>query len=303
LGSLFITGYTGLIGRGLLQKIDSTKHENIYCLSRTSADVPSHLAQHKQFRFIQGDLCKPESYAEHLKDCDTVIHLAATTGKALPEEYFEVNSRGTKLLVEECERQQVKNFLYVSTIAAKFPDKTWYYYAQSKELGEIAVKSSQLSYSIIRPTIVIGKGAAIWKTLSDLAMKPVLLMLGDGTTRIQPIYIDDLIDCLLLALYERPFSNETFELGGPEEITFERLLKRIHCLHYRKEPRVVHLPLQPLIRIISFIEESVSRKLPVSAGQLYAFGSDGTIELNWIFSRSAPRMKSVNEMLQAVICR
>jgi NADH dehydrogenase len=287
----------------LIGKIDPTNHDNIYCLSRTPAIVPDQLAQHKQFHFIQGDICKPESFAAHLGDCDTVIHLAATTGKALPYEYFEVNSRGTELLVEECERQQVKNFLYVSTIAAKFPDKTWYYYAQSKELGEIAVKKSQLSYSIIRPTIVIDKGAAIWKTLSGLAMKPVLLMLGDGNTRIQPIYIDDLIDCLLLALYEKPFRNETFELGGPEEISFEHLLKRIHCAHYRKEPPVVHLPLQPLIRILSFIEQSVSRKLPVSAGQLYAFGSDGTIELNSIFSQSAPRMKSINEMLQKVICR
>lgn len=300
MSSLFITGHTGFIGRTLLEKIDATNYQEVFCLSRSQAAGGPVLHQSKQFRLIHGDVCDTESFKSQLANCETVIHLAAVTGKASQEEYFRVNTRGTELLLEACEKQGVKNFLYVSTIAAKFADKTHYYYAQSKELGERAVKRSSLNYTIIRPTIVVGKGAAVSKALSRLAMKPVLFMLGDGTTLIQPISIGDLVDSLLLAL-ERPFCNEVFELGGPEQITFERFLKNIHRLYYHREPLVVHLPLRPLITLISFMEQHVSSKLPVSSGQLSAFKNDGTIETNMIFSQLAGQMKNVNEMLADVV--
>lgn len=301
MSSLFITGAAGFIGNNLIQRIDPTRYQNIYCLSRTGGATTEFALKSNYFQFIKGDLCEPESYSSYLESCDTVVHLAAATGKAAPEQYFNVNARGTQLLVERCEQQGVKNFLYVSTIAVKYPDKTRYYYAQSKEQGEHAVKTSRLNYVIVRPTIVIGQGALIWKTLSTLARKPVLLMLGEGTARIQPIYIDDLTDCLLTILRENLFAREIFEVGGPEKITFERFLKRIHHFYYGKEPSVVHIPLKPVVSVLSFFENFFNSTLPISVGQLSAFSNDGTIEMNRLYSLSVSRMRSVNNMLKQVI--
>ncbi len=301
MSSLFITGHTGFIGSHLLPKIDPAKYENIYCLTRTPKDMGGRFSA--PFQVVRGSLDEPQSYASLLAGCDTVVHLAAATGNRAPEEYFKVNARGTERLIKECEQKGVKNFLYVSTIAVKFSEKARYYYAQSKEQGEQAVKKSRLRYAIVRPTIVIGKEADIWKTLSSLARKPVLLMFGDGTTKIQPIYIDDLINCLLVILNENLFSNETFELGGPEKVTFELFLKKIHHLYHQKDPSVVHLPLKPILSVLSFIEDRFRSTLPVSTGQFAAFNNDGTIEVNRIFNQSAPHMKSVDAMLKQVMSK
>lgn len=297
MGSLFITGASGFIGSNLLRQIDTQKYDKVYCLGRTQP--AGYLTNNVQF--VKGCICDTDSYARYLDSCDTVIHLAAATGKATPDEYFKINTKGTELLVAKCQQSGVRNFLYVSTIAAKFTDKTSYFYAQSKEQAEQVVRNSQLSYAIVRPTIVIGKEAVIWKTLSNLARKPVLLMLGDGTARIQPIYIEDLINCLLKILDSNYFSNEVFELGGPEEITFEHLLKRIHQLYYAKEPSVVHIPLKLLSSTLSFLEKRFYSVLPINAGQLSAFNNDGTIEMNRLFRVSAPQMRNVNSMLEQVI--
>jgi nucleoside-diphosphate-sugar epimerase len=297
MSSLFITGSSGFIGSNLLRRIDTLKYEKVYCLGRTQ---PAG-CQPQNFQFVRGCICDTDSYSRYLDSCDTVIHLAAATGKAMPDEYFKVNAKGTELLIEESRRREVKNFLYVSTIAAKFSDKTRYYYAQSKEQGEQAVRTSGLNYAIVRPTIVIGKEAVIWKTLSNLARKPVLLMLGDGTARIQPIYIEDLVNCLLTILDSNYFSNEVFELGGPEEITFEHLLKRIHQLYYAKEPSVVHIPLTLLSATLSFLEKRFYSVLPINAGQLSAFNNDGTIEMNRLFRVAAPQMRNVDSMLEQVV--
>jgi nucleoside-diphosphate-sugar epimerase len=297
MSSLFITGSSGFIGSNLLRRIDPLKYEKVYCLGRTqpAGDLPQHV------QFVKGCICDTESYSRYLDSCDTVIHLAAATGKAMPDEYFKINTKGTELLIEQSQRHAIKNFLYVSTIAAKFSDKTRYYYAQSKQQGEQAVRNSGLNYAIVRPTIVIGKEAVIWKTLSNLARKPVLLMLGDGTARIQPIYIEDLVNCLLTILNSNYFSNEVFELGGPEEITFEHLLRRIHQLYHAKEPSVIHIPLRLLSATLSFLEKRFYSVLPINAGQLSAFNNDGTIEMNRLFRVAAPQMRNVDSMLEQIV--
>ena len=300
MSSLFITGSTGFIGTNLLPRIDHKRYRKIYCLSRTKTKT-TLFGWPENVEIVHGSLGDAESYACYLSSCDTVVHLAAATGKSTPSEYFRVNTQGTELLIEQSELKGVKNFLYVSTISVKFPEKSQYYYAQSKERAENAVRTSQLNYAIVRPTIVIGKEAMIWKRLSSLARKPVLLMLGDGTARIQPIYITDLIDCLMTILESNCFSNEVFELGGPEEITIEHLLKRIHCVYHGKEPSVVHIPLKLLVAVVSVLEKRFSAALPINAGQLSAFTNDGTVEINRLFNIAAPRMKNVKSMLEQVV--
>ncbi|MGE0126718.1 MAG: NAD-dependent epimerase/dehydratase family protein [Blastocatellales bacterium] len=267
--SLFITGATGFIGRGLIPTLDPAKYQNVYCLSRAGV-----VATNNHTQALKGDLSEPESYAGALASCRTVVHLAAVTGKAAPEEYFEVNARGTEKLIEQCELRGVENFLYVSTIAVKYPDKSRYYYAQSKELGEEAVRRSRLRWLIVRPTIVIGPGGGAWESLSKMARGPLVMMPGDGKTQIQPIALEDLVACLRVILEENLFTNETLELGGPEAISFERFLKKIHARYHGKEPAVLRLPIKPLIAVLSLMEKFFYSAMPVNVGQLSVFWQD-----------------------------
>src|SRR5215471_10099588 len=109
MSSLFITGSTGFIGTNLLRRIDHQRYQKIYCLARTQINQPG---LPENVVFVQGDLADPESYARYLSSCDTVIHLAAATGKAAPDQYFNVNAKGTELLIEQSRLRGVRNFLY-----------------------------------------------------------------------------------------------------------------------------------------------------------------------------------------------
>ncbi|MBI3682251.1 MAG: NAD-dependent epimerase/dehydratase family protein, partial [Acidobacteria bacterium] len=86
---LFLTGASGDLGRHLEPKLSA----------RQSLDRPG------------GDLLDPRTYAAKLAQCDTVVHLAAVTGKAAADSYFRVNREGTRILVEEARRAGVRNFL------------------------------------------------------------------------------------------------------------------------------------------------------------------------------------------------
>src|ERR671923_1366456 len=99
--SLFVTGGRGFIGRHLLRAIDPNKYTKIYCLSRVAPDT-ADLAKLRNLQWIRASLDEPDSYDRFLASSDAVIHLAATTGKARPEDYFQVNLNGTRLLTEQC---------------------------------------------------------------------------------------------------------------------------------------------------------------------------------------------------------
>jgi NADH dehydrogenase len=296
-----VTGATGFVGRHLLPRLDPSNYRRITCLTRSGQIPPELSLASGRWEFVTGSLLDADTYARALAGSDAVIHLAAATGKARPDEHFRVNAEGTRVLLDASRKAGVSRFLHVSSIAVTFPDTGHYPYARSKQLGEAAVSRSGLRYAIVRPTIILGEDAPAWGLLSKLARAPVTIIPGDGQVRIQPIYIDDLVDCLASILDDDRFRDETFELGGPEPIPIGTFLARAHALYHRREPRVVHLPLAPLLGLLGLLERPFSRLLPVSVGQFASFRYDGTIRPNPLFQRHAPRMKTIDEMLRLSI--
>jgi nucleoside-diphosphate-sugar epimerase len=299
--TLFITGATGFIGSRLVKRLNPSNYKNIFCLSRTAFDNMSYLRQYDNVELLHGSLFDYESYIHCLSKSDIVIHLAAITGKAKPEEYFNINAKGTEFLLEQCIKSGVKNFLHISSIAVKFQDIKNYPYAQSKLKAEQYVKASGISHSILRPTIVIGDGSPVLSSLSKLISSPVTPIFGDGSAMIQPIFIEDLISCILNILGNNTFDNETLDIGGPEQITIEKFIRIIHRMLFNRRLRVIHIPIRPIILMLNFLEKYFFSLLPFTSGQLASFSNDGTIGGNHLFYHCRSNMKNVNEMLQLVL--
>src|SRR5262249_38698926 len=138
---LFLTGSTGFLGRHVRRHLQQV--EDRFSI----AELP---------RSAGADLLAPRSYERELAGADTVIHLAAATGKAPIAEHLRANDEGTRVLLEQCRRSGVRHFVFVSTIATKSPDIRHYPYARAKLAAEAAVVSSGLDYTIVRPTIIVG---------------------------------------------------------------------------------------------------------------------------------------------------
>ena len=286
--SLFVTGATGFVGRRFLQALDPGQYRRIVCLGRTRpASVP------KNVEFVQGDLADANSYAPALTGCDSVVHLAAATGKARPETYFQVNLEGTRTLLGESKRAGVKSFFYISTIAAKFTNQNRYYYAQSKRRAEEAVSRSGLQYTIVRPTIVLGQGSPVRASLAKLAKMPVIPVFGNGRALVQPVSVDDLAGCLAGILKDPGFAGRTVEIGGPDILSIEELLMKIRG----GAGPVIHLPAGFMAGCVGILEKVLLPVLPFTAGQIASFVNDGTIERNPRVVQWQAGMQHLDQML------
>ena len=191
----------------------------------------------------------------------------------------------------------------MSTIATKFQDQSYYYYAQSKLQGEEAVKGSGLLYTILRPTLVVGKSNQACQALKQLVRPPFLFILGTGKILIQPIFVHDLVVGLLDIIQNDNFMNKTYEFGGPQPITIEDFLFRLYRENVRKDPRfVIRIPLGMVVPFLGNIEKLCSSWLPVTAGQFSTFRNDGIITENPLFQEHRTKMKTIENMIKEIAC-
>ena len=287
--SLFITGATGFVGSHFLRRLDPADYSRIICLSRSRPpSSPEHV------EFIAGDLRDCSAYGSALTECDTVVHLAAATGKCRPETYFQVNLEGTRALAGESRRAGVKRFVFVSTIAAKFSNTRHYYYAQSKQQAEESVMASGLPYTIVRPTMVMGPGSPVLTGLSRLANLPVIPVFGNGRALVQPVSVDDLAVCLRDIVEDTGLRNQVVEIGGPQVLSMEELLMKVRR---GARPPVVHLPAGLMAAAVSALERFLLPVLPFTAGQIASFVNEGIAAPDARVARWQARMLSVDQML------
>lgn len=296
--SLFVTGGSGFVGRNLFRHLDFTRYHEVFSLSRSGKAPLLPVPVPRNLRVLAADLADPDAYRSFLSGCGTVLHLAAATGKAKPAEYYRVNAAGTKTLLAACEKAGVRNFLFVSSIAVKFPEKKYYHYALAKEQGEHAVRSGCSRYTILRPTIIVGKGSPALAGLARLACLSRPLVFGAGRTMVQPIFIADLARAINEIVSTDRFGGETLELGGRESLSIEDFMKRIRPFLKGDSVSAVHWPLAPTISLLGALEKFLSPVLPVNAGQLYSFLCDGLAAPNDLSSRLSTSFLSVQQMLE-----
>ena len=296
--SLFITGASGFIGRQVIDALGLFEFEQVTCLSRRPDLLAAHLLARPGWRCIGGELADPTAYATAVSDADTVVHLAAATGNASPAELERVNVQGTSALLEECERRRVPRILFMSSIATKYPDVRHYPYGQSKLSAEALVRGSRMDFTILRPTIVLGPTSPIWAKLRQLATLPVIPVFGDGTSRVQPVAVEDVARGVTMILDRLRFAGETIELGGPETLSFTEFLLRIRSACGRGPGKVIHLPVSQVQAILGALGSVFGKLLPVSAGQLVPFVNDGTAGPSDLLDHLRPDMLPLDALLQ-----
>lgn len=300
---LFITGGTGFLGRSLLPLLVADRGRAVVVLSRDRNRALKQLPAAANLQVLEGDLTDPDRYRAALNESTTVLHLAAATGKARAADHYRVNAAGTSALVAACKQAGVKNFLYVSSIAVKFPEKKYYHYALAKEQGELAVRSGCRRYTILRPTIIVGKSSPALDGLARLACLPRPLVFGSGKTMVQPIFVADLARAIDKILSADRFSGETLELGGRQSLGIEAFMMRIREFLKGKNAPAVHWPLAPTIQLLGVLEKFLLPLLPLSAGQLYSFRYDGLPAANDLSAHLSPSFLNVEQMLEQSLCR
>lgn len=224
-----VTGATGFIGAHLVQGIRELGAK-VRVLVRPSADTANLRTDNVEL--VYGDLRDEASLAGALcKDIDQVFHLAATQDFGLSNSrLFDINVEGTRRLLQQAIRNEVPRIVLVSSggihhndsgelVCEESPLRASSPYLESKIKAEAIARhlfrADPMRLTIVRPGAVYGPGDRRLLKLFRAVIRGYFVMIGPGTRRIHPVYIDDLVDGLLRAGSESG-RGETFLLSGPD---------------------------------------------------------------------------------------
>ena len=236
---ILLTGATGTVGTPLLRRLTAAG-EPVRCLVRE----PRRLGPERvRVQIALGDLGNPASFRNAMRGVDTVVHLAAAIRDQPGGSIEELDAVATLRLVRAAERAGVKRFFFFSAIGASLHSPARFF--RAKALAEQALAEADLETTVFAPSIVYSPGDP-WITLLDrLTRLPVAPVSGAGDARYQPIWADDVADCVVAAL-RNPNGNRRYELAGPEALTYDGIVKTALRAFGRRR-RLLHVPL-PVVR-------------------------------------------------------
>jgi uncharacterized protein YbjT (DUF2867 family) len=275
---ILITGSTGFVGRHLVRRLVA-EGEKPRCLVRSQQKAAQILPLDKVEVAI-GDTTSPGTLEPAMQGVETLVHSAFVTAdikEGRGVSYQGVNVEGTRNVVEAAKRAGVKKIVLVSGLGTR-PDKPGSY-MQGRYLAEQIVKNSELSWSVIQPSVQFGDQAAFFKGLADLIRSaPVVPIIGTSQRKFQPIWVEDVARCLTLQIREERRSGQTYVVGGPEQFTYGEMLDMLASALGKKRLKVA-MPM-PLAHLGAAAMQTVLPRPPVTTAALALFTFEQTTDLN-----------------------
>ncbi|HWE63981.1 MAG TPA: NAD-dependent epimerase/dehydratase family protein, partial [Chloroflexota bacterium] len=156
-------------------------------------------------------------------------------------------------------------------------------YIRTRWNAEQHVKNSGIPYSILEPSILFGDRASFFTALADLAKSaPVVPVPGNGKLRFQPVWVEDVVTCIVTLLAEGG-KNETIPIGGPEFYSYDDLLNLIFKTLDKRRMKL-HMPM-PLMKLGATAMQTVLPRPPVTTAALDLFTTDNVATLDSIPKR------------------
>lgn len=273
---ILVTGGTGFVGSVLIPNLLKAGKE-VRLLLRPSPVSP-RLPKGVSVEVAVCSLKDERGLRAALKGVDTVIHLAGAERQSTRANLTEVDVEGAQAIAQVAALAGVRRMLYLSHLGA---DKNSAYpVLKAKAFAEAAVQQSGIPYTIFRSAALFGPGDQFTTSFARLirASKPFVLMPGDGDMLLQPLWIEDLVTAMIIALDEEFMYDQTISVGGAEILTFRQVIETImQTIGVRRWL----IPFSPAyLRILALWVEQVSPRFPVSLFWLDYLSADRTCALD-----------------------
>lgn len=250
---VFVTGASGYVGRAVVTALRARGHA-VVALERP--DSRRAFAE-PGVRAVHGDIRDPDSLRGRMDGCEAVVHLVGII-REIPGQGVTmdaVHRKGTEHVVDEARRAGVRRFLHMSALGSR-PNAVSAYH-RSKWAAEEYVRASGLDYTIFRPSVIFGRGGPGPEFVGQLAdlvrSAPIVPVIGDGRYWLQPVSSRNVADGFALALELPRTIGKTYDVAGPDRLTYLEILERI-ARAMGKPLRRFHLPFGLMQAVVPLLQ-------------------------------------------------
>jgi uncharacterized protein YbjT (DUF2867 family) len=270
---ILVTGGSGFVGRHVVQALIAAG-EDVRCLVRDPKKGASLGCE-----LVEGDMTNAASLRRAVEGADAVAHLVAVR-QGKEEKFQRVMVQGGQDLVDAAVAAGVGRFLLMSALGTREDTKDLLPYYRAKWEVEQLVQGSDIDSVIFQPSFIFGRDGGIIPTFRRLVkLAPMTPIIGSGERRIQPIWVDDMAAYFVKALDLEAARNRTFEIGGPEPVTWNEFWARFRqALGVRKRP-TIHVPVG-LMRVNALLTERLPGDIPLTRDLLTMLEHEDNVVTN-----------------------
>ena len=256
---VFITGGTGFVGRAVIDALLADGHS----ISALVNHEPVPLSGTGVESF-PGGLFDDSAMRHALSGCDAAIHLVGIIAEnpAKGVTFQRIHVQGTMRVVDAVKKAGIKKYLHMSALGAASDTPSMY--QRTKFQAEQYVRSSDLNWTILRPSLIHGAGGDFTKTQADWARGktiPFFFMpyfanglLGNQKTKIQPVFVEDVARAFVQSLQDAKPEKQIMEIAGPEQMTWADM--------HRKAAEIITGKSRLTLPIPAWYAKAITRIIP-----------------------------------------
>jgi uncharacterized protein YbjT (DUF2867 family) len=256
---ILVTGGTGFVGGHVVHLLREQSRE-VRCLVRDRRRAEK--LESWGCEVVEGDVTEPSSLRRAVEGVDVAVHLVAIR-QGKPEEFQRIMVGGTRNLLQAAKEAGVQRFVLMSALGTSEETKDAVPYYGAKWQMEQEIQQSGFPYVIFRPSFIFGRDGGILRTFRKLAkVAPITPIIGSGEQRIQPIWADDVAAYFAKAIDHEPATNRTFELGGPDAVSWNEFWERLKRTLGVRRPSV-HMPIG-FMKVNALVTERLPGNIPLT---------------------------------------
>ncbi len=236
---ILLTGATGYIAQRLLPVLVDAGH-TVVCCVRDMKRFHIEDDWQQQVTKVEVDFLKPNSLTNIPLDIDVVYYLIHSMSTSTGD-FSEMEQQSAQNFVNGIENTSARQIIYLSGIVN---DDHLSQHLQSRKNVEMILSNSSVPLTTLKAGIIVGSGSASFEIMRDLVEKlPIMIAPRWLNTRCQPIAIRNVIQYLSGVLLNEQTFNQSFDIGGPDVLTFKQML--LQFAQVRKLKR--HILVVPLM--------------------------------------------------------
>ena len=267
-------GGSGFVGPKVVHALRA-RDLPVRCSSARRSDAV-HQLESWGCELIEGEMTDAESLRRAVDGAETVVHLVAIR-QGKPAEFERVMIQGTRDLVEAAKVAGAGRIVLMSALGASEETKDLVPYYRAKWEMEQTVQRSGLDHVIFRPSFIFARDGGILATFKKLArLAPVTPVIGPGTQRIQPIWVDDVAEYYARAVDSRGRDEPNVRARRRGRGDVERVLGAAQALLGVRRRPTLHMPIG-FMRLNALVTERLPGNVPLTRDLLKMLeGPDNT---------------------------
>ncbi len=271
---IVMTGATGFVGANLVKELVREGFE-VRCIVRKTSEIG--FLKDLGVDLIHGDVTEKASLLKAVEGADKCLSLVGILFEKGDVTFKSIHVQGVKNLLQSCKERGVRDFIHISALGTRKSAGSIYH--QTKWEAEELIRSSSLNYTIFKPSVIFGKEDNFTNLFAGLIkVLPIINIPGSGKNLMQPVFIKDLVEAIVMAVKDSKYSNGSYEIGGAKRLTFNEIIDTI-CRVLNKRRFKVHIPIV-LLKPGALLMETLLPKPLITRDQLIMLEEDNITKKN-----------------------